>query len=54
MQQFPTATAFTAPLAIVTEIYRLERRAYKNLVTKNALYNTISTIHKRQYPKHVW
>jgi hypothetical protein len=28
-----------------TEVYRLERTAYKNMATENDLYNTTSIIH---------
>ena len=38
-------TIKTAPFFCVCPVYRLERRAYKNMATVNGLYNTTSTIH---------
>jgi len=37
----------------VAEVHRLERRAHKNMATKNVLYNTISTIHNAYYSKQL-
>jgi hypothetical protein len=33
------------------EVYRLERRAYKDMATENGPHNTTSTTHNRYYPK---
>ena len=35
------------------EVYRLERRDYKNMATENGLYDTISTIHNEYYSKQI-
>jgi hypothetical protein len=35
------------------EVYRLERRAYKNMTTLNALYNITSTIDSCYYHKQI-
>jgi hypothetical protein len=38
MQQFPAVTASTAQRREATEMYRLERRANKNVANENDLY----------------
>lgn len=51
MQQFPTVT--TSHRREATEVYRLERRATKNIATENDLYNSISIIHNGHYHKQI-
>jgi len=36
-----------------SEVYRLGRRAYKNLATESSLHSTTSTIHNRYHSKQI-
>jgi hypothetical protein len=42
MQQLPTLKTFTAHRREFPQLYRLDRKAYKNVTSENSPYNDIS------------
>jgi len=53
MWQFVTVQPSQRHHREVPEVYRLERRANKNMATESGLYNTISTIYNGYYSKQI-